>query len=339
MSLTGETSRQPIHGNYHAYYYKRENLSTSIDPRLLLLPPDTFKGKRVLDIGCNEGWVTIDIAQRFSPAKIIGVDIDASLIGAAWKRRRFMWSLQNTSPSATDHTSPSESEHDQSTRNKKRKRMDLQNAISKDPSSAFFSNVDLSPGRSDVFAYFPQSMEYMFGPLPMPLPSSPNASPEIHYPFPHNVTFYTADWMGSTRGTGATPSNEVEMGQTESSNAAIKKEDREGYDVVLALSITKWIHIHNGDEGLIAFFRKIHSVLRKGPDRRGGLLILEPQEWDSYTQVRKMNSEMAELYKALKLRPTDFPRILEEIGFREEAIYAQAGIKEIKRSLVAYRKV
>ncbi|CAG8596213.1 10403_t:CDS:2, partial [Acaulospora colombiana] len=227
------------------------------DPRLLLLPPDTFKGKRVLDIGCNEGWVTIDIAQRFSPAKIIGVDIDASLIGGAWKRRRFIWSLQNTSPSTTDATSPSGSEHDQSARSKKRKRMDSQNTVSRDPTSAFFSNVELSPDRSDVFAYFPQSMEYMFGPLSMPPPSSKNVTPEIHHPFPHNVTFYTADWMKSTR--NVVLSNEAETGQAESSNAAMEKEDREGYDVVLARSNLRpsW---DQGDEAIPSRFSQMSDL-------------------------------------------------------------------------------
>jgi len=48
-----------------SYYSKRTNAS-STDPRLLLLPQDIFKGKRVLDIGCNEGWLTIDVGERSS---------------------------------------------------------------------------------------------------------------------------------------------------------------------------------------------------------------------------------------------------------------------------------
>jgi hypothetical protein len=48
---------------------------------------------------------------------------------------------------------------------------------------------------------------------------------------------------------------------------------------------------------------------------------------------------MAELCKSLKLRPTDFPHILEEIGFTEEATYAQAGTNQTKRSLIAFRKI
>ena len=67
----------PVHGNYHGlvspailaivlipfkrYYTKRPSLN---DPRLKLLTdqdPDFFSGKTVLDVGCNEGWVTCEI--------------------------------------------------------------------------------------------------------------------------------------------------------------------------------------------------------------------------------------------------------------------------------------
>jgi hypothetical protein len=75
-------------------------------------------------------------------------------------------------------------------------------------------------------------MQYMFGPLAIPpLPSSTNTSSEILYPFPHNVTFYTADWMDSTRSMTTDPNV---MENAENNNAAVEKEDREGYDVVLA---------------------------------------------------------------------------------------------------------
>jgi 2-polyprenyl-3-methyl-5-hydroxy-6-metoxy-1,4-benzoquinol methylase len=40
------------------YYSKRPSIR---DPRLALLPAEFFMGKRVLDVGCNEGWVTCEI--------------------------------------------------------------------------------------------------------------------------------------------------------------------------------------------------------------------------------------------------------------------------------------
>lgn len=70
-------SNVPIYGNYHgfvrlrrpqcsrslkvfSYYSKRPFVN---DPRLALLPVDIFVGKRVLDVGCNEGYVTCEIGE------------------------------------------------------------------------------------------------------------------------------------------------------------------------------------------------------------------------------------------------------------------------------------
>ena len=42
-----------------------------------------FQNRKVLDIGCNEGLVTLGLAARFGTAQIIGVDIDEYLIKEA----------------------------------------------------------------------------------------------------------------------------------------------------------------------------------------------------------------------------------------------------------------
>lgn len=58
---------------------------------------------------------------------------------------------------------------------------------------------------------------------------------------------------------------------------------KEEFDVILALSITKWIHINWGDDGLKRFFRRIYLHLRPG-----GKLILEPQDYKSYYKRAKL---------------------------------------------------
>lgn len=47
-----------MYGNYRGYYQKRP---LAQDERLSLLPRDVFEGKCVLDVGCNEGWITCEI--------------------------------------------------------------------------------------------------------------------------------------------------------------------------------------------------------------------------------------------------------------------------------------
>lgn len=70
------------YGNYCRYYGYR-NPCRSDDPRLRVLRPEWFRGKNVLDIGCNVGHLTLTVAQNMGPSLIVGVDIDSSLIRAA----------------------------------------------------------------------------------------------------------------------------------------------------------------------------------------------------------------------------------------------------------------
>lgn len=91
---------------------------------------------------------------------MIGVDIDGSLISAAWKRRRVVWSAQGPDLSRA-HSA-------------KRKR-----APGSDPAN----------GPAPSPEYFPESLASTFGHLPIP-PSTRGTQDK----FPHNVTFRTADW-------------------------------------------------------------------------------------------------------------------------------------------------
>lgn len=120
--------------------------------------------------------------------------------------------------------------------------------------------------------YFPAALQHMFGPLPLT-----RAHGQGINSFPHNVTFVASDWV--TTGTHL---------------------DADGYDMVLAcepslvqeacvdlscrLSVTKWIHLNDGDDGIRAFFRRVRDVLRPG-----GQFVLEVQPSDSYHKARRMH--------------------------------------------------
>ena len=88
---------------------------------------------------------------------MIGVDIDDTLVRAAWRRRRAVWSLQSSSENIPD---------------------DKAGALKRQLTQA---------GQPD---YFPISCEHEFGSLPVP-PSKNRGK----HAFPHNVSFRTADWV------------------------------------------------------------------------------------------------------------------------------------------------
>eukprot|EP00064_Thunnus_orientalis_P023090 superscaffoldBa00008402_g23317 len=69
------------HGSYGDGWEGR--VGAEEDPRLRLLEADWFRDKKVLDVGCGTGHLTLAVARRFNPAHILGVELDERLVHAA----------------------------------------------------------------------------------------------------------------------------------------------------------------------------------------------------------------------------------------------------------------
>lgn len=152
--------------------------------------------------------------------------------------------------------------------------------------------------------YFPASCLHTHGPLPLP-----TRTDATHAQFPHNVVFRAQDWM----------------------DAAVER-----YDVILALSITKWIHLNRGDHGIRACFAKVAASLSAG-----GYFLLEAQSWEGYTKAKRMSATLKANYQTLQLRPADFHDILVGIGFERETSFDGEGHSSadgFQRRLDVYRK-
>lgn len=61
----------------------REHSSKAARLSMQVLDRRWFHNKRCLDIGCNEGVITLAVVQRFAPLSMLGVDIDEGLVKAA----------------------------------------------------------------------------------------------------------------------------------------------------------------------------------------------------------------------------------------------------------------
>ncbi|EPB72544.1 Bicoid-interacting protein 3 [Ancylostoma ceylanicum] len=88
-------------------------------------------------------------------------------------------------------------------------------------------------------------------------------------------------------------------------------EVQEEFDVILALSITKWIHLNYGDDGLRRFFRRAYNQLLPG-----GRFVVEPQPFASYRKRSKMTEKLRTNYAAIEFKPEDFEMyLIETVGF------------------------
>ncbi|KJA26438.1 hypothetical protein HYPSUDRAFT_199157 [Hypholoma sublateritium FD-334 SS-4] len=138
------------------------------------------------------------------------------------------------------------------------------------------------------FLFFPASCEHELGPLPIP--------PAAHRgktTFPHNVAFRAANW----------PATSI-------------PEDAAGYDVVVGLSISKRIHLNDGDTGLLRVF----AVLRAG------------------AFARRMDEKLKNNAKSLTIRPADFEALLTDIGFRPARHFGFVGEGGFSRPIDVYTK-
>lgn len=77
----------------------------------------------------------------------------------------------------------------------------------------------------------------------------------------------------------------------------LEKHDRQHFDFTFCFSITMWIHLNNGDGGLLDFLKYIQSISIS--------FIIEPQPWKCYKAAQKRLKKAGrsfENYDSLKIR-------------------------------------
>lgn len=79
---------------YHVFYGdgRQGRVGAEEDPRLRLLEADWFRDKKVLDVGCGTGHLTLAVARKFNPSHILGVELDEQLVHAAKQNIRHLLS-------------------------------------------------------------------------------------------------------------------------------------------------------------------------------------------------------------------------------------------------------
>ncbi|KAF6728908.1 7SK snRNA methylphosphate capping enzyme [Oryzias melastigma] len=296
------------YGNYNKYYGYR-NPGKSEDPRIRVLRPEWFEGKDVLDLGCNSGHLTLYIAKMLRPARILGLDIDGTTCRSCKPRRPDKLLNRRKAVIKESHTGTGEKHRETERREEHCKAERGQRGTAEAESDNGFCHTDdVGTQRQDgqteetergdcekhstdqsVSCSFPVSLRISRGPIAAPpLTEKPALQPGQ---FPANVSFVKANYV------------------LENDNLLLTQ--RPEYDVILCLSVTKWVHLNWGDSGLKRLFRRVYKHLRPG-----GVFILEPQPWESYVRRKKLTENINRNFHSIRLKPDQFASYLtSEVGF------------------------
>lgn len=116
----------------------------------------------------------------------------------------------------------------------------------------------------------------------------------------------------------------------------LKSHSKARFDVICCFSITMWIHLNNGDDGLNRFL----DLMAQSSE----ILIIEPQPWKCYQNaVRRMKRSGAEntfpLYASLKVRNDVENHIKDYLKNNKQLVISfESDPTKWKRTICLYRK-
>ncbi|KAM9836775.1 7SK snRNA methylphosphate capping enzyme isoform 2-T3 [Aulostomus maculatus] len=292
------------HSRYYGYHGTYGNgwegrVGVEEDPRLHLLDENWFRDKKVLDLGCSAGHMTLAVARRFNPTHILGVELDQKLVHAAKQNIRHFLSHDLVEEERRRHSLLVSSSRE--ARGEKEEKMEEANQEEEEERKQGAKKneepMEEALQQAVRLLSFPLSLRVSRGPLSAP--PLLLAAPPTSRRFPNNVTFIQGDYVSE---------KETWTGQGY-------------YDVIMCLGVTKWVHLQAGDVGVARLFRRAYQSLLPG-----GLFILEPQPWQRYSHSKRASGTTYRNYRSVSLRPEQFTSFLtDSVGFTSYRLLKHSG--------------
>ena len=121
----------------------------------------------------------------------------------------------------------------------------------------------------------------------------------------------------------------------EALNEILEQHGAERFDLVSCFSVTMWIHLNHGDDGLGAFVKKVSDIATH--------VLLEPQPWKCYQtaarRMRKLCQPEFEHMKTLKHTGPELEKfILKLCSDNGLTVVNQFGETDWKRKLLLLKK-
>lgn len=105
------------------------------------------------------------------------------------------------------------------------------------------------------------------------------------------------------------------------------------FDVILCLSLTKWIQLNWGDDAVRELFRRCFNLLTPG-----GMMVMEPQPTSTYKKCARLSDVHRYNFKNMKFYPENYSDyIMKTVGFRREIMVGSVESRD-PRPLYLYIK-
>ena len=197
--------------------------------------------------------------------------------------------------------------------------------VARDFTPLFIQGVDIDP---ELISRAKRAVKWSL------LPRGAHVSPPEVGKFPQNINFKAENYVPSCDTFLDTYTPDV------------------SYDVILCLSVTKWVHLNWGDQGIKRMFKRsvvvvvyyylFTCVLRIYMDLcPTGVLVLEAQGYSGYAKRAKLSPHMRDHFRAITLRPSLFrEHLTTETGFRTRELLGTPphSARGFQRDLELYRK-